>query len=497
GLQVLIDIQVDKKNPLPLDKIFQCEVQEGQKPEIIGKIGKLEKGDKNCFVKVYHRNPYGKLQFKNHVGKNCYVLEKNEDIIIVDCGIKFLNGSNLADGTIPNFSYLLEKRKKIKGLFITHGHEDHIGGIPYLLQLIPDIPLYGSEFSISLLKQKLRGESKERATIFQDESIIRTAEFRVSFFRVTHSIPGSFEIGEKADLGKLAEVGKQGVDLLLSDSTNAEIEGNTPSETRVIKRLENIITEATGRAIITSFASNVYRLKKVIEIAKKTDKKIVLLDSSVFLKAEAIAKTPNNKLIIFCTGSQGEEKAVLTAGDSIILTSSPIMDNKFNVEIINNKLFALGAKIYENNKEDLLHASGHACQEDLKLMLTLVKPHYFMPFHGDFRMLKNHGYLAKEVGVAASNIFVCQNGEVVEARSKDFFVSKIKVPTHPNYVLDGKLLPAGELKNNLIWREKMSQGGVFLIVLFYNKKKRKLNESPYIFTYGFINMKKNENLLND
>ncbi|KLL04525.1 MAG: metallo-beta-lactamase family protein [Mycoplasmataceae bacterium RV_VA103A] len=489
----------------------------------------------------------------HEVGKNCYVFEKNEDIIIVDCGVKFLNGSNLADGTVPNFSYLVANQKKIKGLFVTHGHEDHIGGISYLLQLIPSIPVYGSEFSISLLKQKLRGESKEKTTIFQDDTIIRTGEFRVSFFRVTHSIPGSFgliievlkdntrivvtgdfkfdwtEIGEKFDLVKLAEIGKKGVDLLLSDSTNSEVEGNTPSEAKVVKRLENIITEATGRVIITSFASNVYRLKKVIEIAQKTDKKIVLLgssllkmmkaiqkaslwkiDNSVFLKAEAIAKTPNNELIIFCTGSQGEEKAVLSrlahqnypdwkveAGDCIILTSSPIMDNKFNVELISNKLFALGAKVYENNKEDLLHASGHACQEDLKLMLTLTKPRYFMPFHGDFRMLKKHGHLAQELGIQKENIFVCANGEVVETRGKEFFLTKKKIPAQPNYVFNGRILPAEELKNNLILREKMSQGGFFLVVIFYDKTKRKLTTPPYLFTYGFINMKKNEHLLND
>src|SRR6266511_5885785 len=170
------------------------------------------------------------------------------------------------------------------------------------------------------------------------------------------------------------------------------------------------------------------------------------------------------------------------------------MDNKFNVEIINNKLFALGAKVYENNKEDLLHASGHACQEDLKLMLTLVKPRYFMPFHGDFRMLKKHGHLAKELGIPEKNIFVCGNGEVLEARGKEFFLTKIKLPAQPNYVLDGKLLPVEELNNNLVLREKMSRGGFVLVVLFYNKKKRKLSTPPYIFTYGFINMKKHEDL---
>jgi ribonuclease J len=228
------------------------------------------------------------------------------------------------------------------------------------------------------------------------------------------------------------------------------------------------------------------------------------------LQPEDIAKTPNEKLIIFCTGSQGEQKAVLSRlahetypdwkvakGDSIILTSSPIMDNKLNVELINNKLFALGAKIYENNKADLLHASGHACQEDLKLMLTLAKPRYFMPFHGDFRMLKKHGHLAQELGIPEKNIFVCANGDVIEASDQKFFLSKKKVPAQPNYVLDGRMLPIEELNDNLGLRGKMSHGGLLLIVTFYNKKKQQLITPPYIFTYGFISMKKNEELIND
>jgi ribonuclease J len=230
------------------------------------------------------------------------------------------------------------------------------------------------------------------------------------------------------------------------------------------------------------------------------------MDKTVFLEPKNIAKTPSDKLIIFCTGSQGEEKAALSklarqvypgwkvaTGDSIILTSSPIMDNKFRVEIINNKLFTLGAKIYENSPEDLLHASGHACQEDLKLMLKLVNPRHFMPFHGDFRMLKKHGRLARELGIPEKNIFVCQNGEVIEARGKEFFLSGAKVPAQPNFIFNQKMLPADELSNNLSLREKMSQAGVILVIILNDTKE----PATYIFTYGFIDMKKNENLLNN
>src|SRR3954465_2174493 len=173
------------------------------------------------------------------------------------------------------------------------------------------------------------------------------------------------------------------------------------------------------------------------------------------------------------------------------------MDNKLNIEMISNKLFEIGAKIYENGGQNLLHASGHACQEDLRLMLRLVNPTNFMPFHGDFRMLKKHGHLAKEMGIPEKNIFICQNGETVEAKGKEFFLSKTKIPAQPNYVFEHQLLPAEELNISLAMRGKMSQSGTVLVVLFYDKKKNSLSEPPYIFTYGFINMKRNENLINN
>ena len=509
----------------------------------------------------------------NEVGKNCYIIEKNKDLIIIDCGIKFLNDNyNLANGIIPNFTYLKENKERIKGLFITHGHEDHIGGIPFLLEEIGyDFPLYGSAFALALVKKKLGSKaSLVKSTIFSDEPIC-TAEFRVSVFRVTHSIPGSFgliiettssrivatgdfkfdwtEIGEKTDLVKLAEAGKKGVDLLLSDSTNAEVPGTTPTEQKVISRLETIIFQALGRVIITSFASNVYRLKKIIDIAKKCGRKILLLGSSLNRYKEVIQKVSlwkidnsifvgpldkkisSDKLIIFCTGSQGEAKAVLSRlahqiypgwkikpGDTIILTSSPIMDNRYNLERINNKLSELGAIIYENSKEELLHASGHACQEDLKLMLTLVNPRYFMPFHGDFRMLKAHEQLAREIGVAPSNIFVCQNGEVVQAKEETkfnekrifsnsqeeksplsipkikFFLTSQRVLTNPNYVFGSKTIQEGQWKENLYLRQQMSRYGVIVVIFFYNQAQQKF-VMPCFFTYGFINMEKNKSLV--
>lgn len=494
----------------------------------------------------------------NEVGKNCYVVEKNNDIIVIDAGIKFLNSNyNLANAIIPNFEYLRTNKHKVKAVFISHGHEDHIGAVPYLLEVIPGTPVYASDFSLAILRQKMKNSSKLISSSFSDDTVIGTAEFSVRFFRVTHSIPGSFgliidvlednarivmtgdfkfdwtEIGEKTDIAKLAEYGKKGVDLLLSDSTNAEVSGTTPSEIKVINGLEKLIFQATGRVIITSFASNVYRLKKIIEIAKKYQKRIVLLgasllktmeaikkaslwkiDSSVFIDVEAIKKFPKSKLIVFCTGSQGEERAVLSRlanqtyndlkiieGDSIILTSSPIMDNRYNLELIINKLYELGAKIYENNKENLLHASGHACQEDLKLMLTLVKPRYFMPFHGDYRMLKTHGLLAEEFGIAKKNILICKNGDVVssskdEEGSNSFQLTDETIFTEPNYIFNQKVIDGTIWDNSVSIRKEMYEGGVVIVLIFVTKKNGSRSISfPHIFTYGFINIQRNRDLI--
>jgi ribonuclease J len=494
----------------------------------------------------------------NEVGKNCYVLEKKNDIIVIDAGIKFLNSNyNLANAIIPNFDYLENNKHKIKGIFITHGHEDHIGAVPYLLEVVPGVPVYGSDFSLAILRQKMKNSVKLNYSSFSDDSVIATSEFKVRFFRVTHSIPGSFgiivdvisdesrivltgdfkfdwtEIGEKTDIFKLAEYGKKGVDLLLSDSTNAEVSGTTPSEIKVINRLENLIFQSLGRVIITSFASNVYRLKKIIEIANKYQKRIVLLgssllktmeaikkaslwkiDNSVFIDIEAIKKFPKERLIVFCTGSQGEERAVLSRlanqtyldlkiieGDSIILTSSPIMDNRYNLEIIINKLYELGAKIYENNKEDLLHASGHACQEDLKLMLTLVNPKYFMPFHGDYRMLKNHGLLAEEFGISKENIFVCKNGEIVSSFKNEnndncFYLENEKIFTEQDYIFNQKVINKNIWDKSVSIRKEMHDGGVMIVLIFIEKKNGNVNINfPHIFVYGFINIQKNKDLM--
>ena len=495
----------------------------------------MEKNDLQIFA-------LGGLQ---EVGSNCYVLESPKDIVIIDCGSKFLNNESLVSGAIPNFSYLIEHQKKIRALFVTHAHDDHIAAVPFLVEKIPDIALYGSCFTVSLAKQKTRINSKKQWNIFHDNTVVTVGDFRVVFFRVTHSIPGSFgliieylpkslrivltgdfkfdwtRIGEKFDLVKLIEHSKKGVDLLLSESTNADIEGSTPSESKIIKRLESIISCATGRVIITSFSSNVYRLKKIMEIAKRTNRYITLLgtsllkamkaiksaslweiDGSIFLKGADIVKTPANKLIIFCTGSQGEEKSVLSRlanneyqgwkiekKDTIVWTSSPIMDNRTNIEAVNNKLFASGALIYENTSMDLLHASGHACQEDLKLLLTLVSPRYFMPYHGEFYMLQKHGVLAEEVGILPERIFVCKNGEVVACKDGEFFLSSKKVDARPVYTLEGKIVSDEELENSFGMRVLMAQSGVIIVILFGNYPNCEL---PCIFTYGCLNMYKNK-----
>lgn len=487
----------------------------------------------------------------NEVGKNCYVFEKGKEIIIIDCGIKFANNIDLADGIIPNFSYLQKNREKIKGLFITHGHEDHIGAIPYLLEIIPEIPIYGSEFSINLIKQKINSNKEIRTSIFDKNTNILIGEFRISFFTVSHSIPGSFgiiievltynitiavtgdfkldltEIGGKTDLIKLVDLGKKGINLLLSDSTNAGKIGNTPSEKIVIRNLKDVIKKAKRKVIITSFASNVDRLGKIIKFNEEIGRKVVFLgssleriirviaktglwnkkmDNSLFLKPSLISKIPSNKLTAFCAGSQGETNSAMyrlanqtypnlkiEKDDYVILTSSPIMDNLSNVRELNNKIDNLGAKIYENDENNLLHSSGHACQEDLKLMIKLLNPENFMPFHGDFRMLKQHSILAKKMGIAKEKIFVCKNGEVIEYNGKNFFLSNEIIDANPEYIFEGKKISLEKIEEDIHRREIMSKSGIILILLIYKNKKI---GNVYIFTYGLFNMKKNENLIN-
>ena len=493
---------------------------------------------------------------KDGIGKNCLLIKAREEIIVIDCGMKFHKNDsdiNLIDGEIPDLSYIIENKKKIRGLFITHGHEDHIGAIPYLLSQAPEIPVFGSDFSISLLKQKLKNQTRNKFNIFRKGTVVKTGEFRVKFFCVTHSIPGSFgvivevlkenkrivatgdfkfdwtSIGDHTDLFELHKCAEEGIDLLFSDSTNAEKEGNTLPESKVINNLRSVIKKAKGRVIVTSFASNVNRLKEIIEIAKEDKRKIVLLgssllkmikviqkaslwkiDGSVFLKASAIGKTPHNKLIIFCTGSQGEEKAVLSrlanqtypdwkveAGDSLIFTSSPIMDNRSKVEILTNGIYTLGAEIFENSLEYPLHTSGHASQRDLELMLRITNPKHFFPYHGNFRMLKSHAKLAEGVGVDPKRIFVCENGQILELGKDGFLLTNRTIQIKPTYVFGGKIVPREHLFSNIEVRRSMFNAGVFIVLFFLEKEnslKRRI--SPYIFTYGFTNMKKNETMIN-
>lgn len=484
------------------------------------------------------------------IGKNCYVVETVNDIIIIDCGLKFAGKESLISGIIPNFSYLIEKKKKIKGLFFTHAHDDHLSGAQYLLEKIPDIALFGSRFTIALAKQKTKISAKKKWVPFDRDTVITVGEFEAKFFQVTHSIPGSFGvilryiprsvrmvftgdfkfdwsyIGEDFDLAKLALESSNGIDLLLSESTNAEVEGTTPSERTVVKRIETIIENAPSRVIITSFSSNVYRLKKVIEIAKKTGRFIILLgssllkamkairssslwslDGSVFLKASKIIKTPPEKLIIFSTGSQGEERSVLSRlanssypgwkilkNDTIIWTSSPILDNKVCVEDINNKLFNSGVLIHEHSPKETLHVSGHASQEDLKFLLKLVSPSYFMPCHGEYHMLKKHSILASEVGISKERSFVCHNGQVIAWKEGKFFLTDKIIDTRPTFVLEGKVLPFEEIENELGARKIIGLGGVIIVILFKDKNTDRW-QIPSIYTYGFMDMEKKKKMV--
>ncbi|MEG2640822.1 MAG: ribonuclease J, partial [Bacilli bacterium] len=377
------------------------------------------------------------------VGKNMYCVMHNNEIIITDAGITFPQGELMGvDYVIPDFTFLKKNENKIKALFITHGHEDHIGGIPFLLQNINIPYIYAPNQATGMIRHKLeeKGINYKNLIVYTEKTIVKFKNFEVEFFRTTHSIPdshgicihtpngtivttGDFKfdltpIGPMANLHKMAEIGKRGVTLLLSDSTNALNPGMSVSESKVDEALADIFKQETGRIIIATFASNIYRLKHIVDTCKRNNRKIVTFGRSmdqnlnismdggyiqnreIFVSAEEASHTPANKICILCTGSQGEPLAALTRiangnhrqiklqqNDIVILSSSAIPGNALSISKTINKLYLRGVKVYTNTLLSDIHTSGHGSQEELKLMIRLINPKFFMPFDGEYRML--------------------------------------------------------------------------------------------------------------
>ena len=489
----------------------------------------------------------------NEIGKNMYVLQYADDIVIVDCGGMFPDESLLGiDLIIPDITYLEENQEKVRALIVTHGHEDHIGGIPYFLKKI-NVPIYATRFTLGLIQLKLEEHKLNRGTklvTIDSESKLEFGAFGVSFFRVSHSIPdclgivfhtpegnvvhtGDFkfdltpENNQYSDIHKMAEIGTNGVIALISESTNAERKGSTPSEQMVGVHLEEAFIHAQGKIFVSTFASNVNRIQQIVAACIQTDRKLALLGRSMvnvvsvaielgildvpegmLIEAGEVEHFAPEKVAILCTGSQGEPMAALGRlangnyrdvaiypGDTVILAASPIPGNEHDVSRIIDNLFQLGARvIYGSGSSTGMHVSGHGYQEDLKLMLTLIKPTYFIPIHGEFRMLHHHRLLAESVGVEKGNIFIIKNGDVVDIENGIARQTRA-IPSGDTYVDGMGIGDIGEIV--LRDRKQLSEDGMMVIVITLSKGERNIIQGPDTITRGFVYVKDSEDLLKE
>ncbi|MCI9061764.1 MULTISPECIES: ribonuclease J [Romboutsia] len=484
------------------------------------------------------------------IGKNITAIEYKDEIIVIDCGISFPDEDMYGiDLVIPDIKYLLDNKNKVKGLFLTHGHEDHIGAIPYILKQI-NIPVYGTKLTIGLVKNKLKEHnmlSKSNLNPIRPGELIKLDELAIEFIRVTHSIAescalaihtpigtvlhtGDFKIdytpidGKLMDLNRIAQLGQEGVLLLMADSTNVERAGHSLSEKIIGETLNRIISNAKGRVIVATFASNIHRMQQIADASMIYDRKIVFSGRSMenisnvamdlgylhipeesIIGIEDLNRYPSDKITIITTGSQGEPMAGLSRiaygshrhisieqDDLFIISASPIPGNDKLVSRVINQLYRKGVEvIYEDLEE--IHVSGHAYKEELKLIHTLVKPKYFMPVHGEYRHLKHHSDLALKLGMDKSNVFTLETGQVLEI-SQDKAIATEKVHTGVVFV-DG--IGVGDV-GNIVLRDRrdLARDGMVTIVVAINKETYSIVSGPDIITRGFIYARESEDLIN-
>ena len=480
------------------------------------------------------------------VGKNMYVVMHDNEIIIVDAGVIFPESDiKGVDYVIPDYTFLKQNESKIKALFITHGHEDHIGGIVSLLQTVNIPYIYAPNQACGLIRKKIAEKNipYKNLIVYTEKTVVKTNYFNVEFFITTHSIPdshgvcihspngsivitGDFKfdltpIGPVANLHKMASIGKKGVTLLLSDSTNALNPGMSKSESKVDEALNDIFDCTDGRIIIATFASNIYRLKHIVDTCYRRGRKIAIFGRSmennieisieggyikhkdIFVTPEEANKLPLNKVCLLCTGSQGEPLAALTRiadgshrqikiqeGDTVIFSSSTIPGNALSISRTINKLYLKGVNVYTNTSLNDIHTTGHGSEEELKLMLRLINPKYFMPVHGEYRMLKRHAEIAIECGIPEENTFVLNNGDVLSINK-----GKVKrdgsVPANDIYV-DGNRL--GDVSNSVM-RDRRSMSNDGIVIACATISNDKLLTKPNITTRGFVTVNESENIL--
>ena len=485
------------------------------------------------------------------VGKNMYCVKHNDEIVIIDAGVMFPDDDLLGiDYVIPDFTYLQENESKIKYLLITHGHEDHIGGIPFLLSQVRIPKIYAPAQAKELIEKKLeeRNIRYKNLLTYDEKTKLKTKYFNIEFFRTTHSIPdshgisistpngvivmtGDFKfdftpVGPMANLSKMAEIGAKGVKLLMSDSTNALSPGISLSESIVDENLGEIFqNHKNNRIILATFASNIYRLKHIIDDCRENKRKVALFgrsmetsidiaikcgyikDKNIIISAEEANELPPNKVCLLCTGSQGEPLAALSRiasgihrqikllpDDIVVFSSSPIPGNSSSVSKTINKLYLKGVKVYTHGIGNSIHSSGHANQEELKLMIRLFKPKYFAPYHGEYRMLKTHCDIATLCDIPKQNTFILNNGDILNI-SKDNIKKQGHVQAGDIYV-DGSRI--GDVSNIVIKdRMLMSNNGILAIVINIDSKRKKLLNNPLVTTRGYILVNESADLIKD